>query len=145
MMHDICQSPVSLEKPADLAEWNGLIRAFMSHGTATPTHLGALLASAPQFAMGYAAKGLFSLMMGRKELNVVAREAGQDAVAALAANGGNARERLWVRALGEWLDGRPSGAIAAMERVLADYPTDTLSAKVSQPAGIVGMIDIRKR
>ncbi|MEP1964215.1 tetratricopeptide repeat protein [Tateyamaria sp.] len=131
MMHDICQSPVSLEDPADLIEWNGLIRAFMSHGTATPTHLGALLSSAPQFAMGYAAKGLFSLMMGRKELNVVAHQAGQDAVAALAASGGSTRERLWVRALGEWLEGRPSGAIAAMERILAEHPTDTLSAKVS--------------
>ncbi len=131
MMHDICQSPVTLEDPAIVAEWNGMIRAFMAHGTATPTHLGAVLSGAPDFAMGYAAKGLFSLMMGRKELNTVAREAGQAAVAALAASGGSTRERLWVRALGEWLDGRPSGAIAAMERVLVDHPTDTLSAKVS--------------
>ncbi|WP_299732042.1 tetratricopeptide repeat protein [uncultured Tateyamaria sp.] len=131
MMHDICQSPVSLEDPALLAEWNGMIRAFMAHGTATPNHLGAVLSGAPDFAMGHAAKGLFSLMMGRKELNAVAREAGQTAVAALAASGGSPRERLWVRALGEWLEGRPSGAIAAMERILVDHPTDTLSAKVS--------------
>ncbi|WP_299283648.1 tetratricopeptide repeat protein [uncultured Tateyamaria sp.] len=131
MMHDICQSPVSLDDPALLAEWNGLIRAFLAHGTATPNHLGAVLSGAPQFAMGHAAKGLFSLMMGRKELNAVAHEAGQAAVAALAVAGGSTRERLWVRALGEWLAGRPSGAIAAMERVLADHPTDTLSAKVS--------------
>ncbi|MEL6451492.1 MAG: tetratricopeptide repeat protein [Pseudomonadota bacterium] len=131
MMHDICHAPVSLDDPALLAEWNGMIHAFMAHGTATPTHLGAVLAGAPQFAMGHAAKGLFSLMMGRKELNAVAREAGQAAVTALAASGGSPRERLWVRALGEWLDGRPSGAIAAMERVLAAHPTDTLSAKVS--------------
>ncbi|WP_299374998.1 tetratricopeptide repeat protein [uncultured Tateyamaria sp.] len=131
MLHDICQAPVSLDDPELVAEWNGMIRAFMAHGTATPTHLGAVLSGAPDFAMGHAAKGLFSLMMGRKELNAVAREAGTTAVAALATSGGTARERLWVRALGEWLDGRPSGAIAAMERVLAEHPTDTLSAKVS--------------
>ncbi|MEO0381690.1 MAG: tetratricopeptide repeat protein, partial [Pseudomonadota bacterium] len=131
MMHDICQSPVSLDDAALLSEWNGMIRAFLAHGTATPTHLGAVLTGAPDFAMGHAAKGLFSLMMGRRELNAVAREAGQTAVAALAASGGHTRERLWVRALGEWLDGRPSGAIAAMERILVDHPTDTLSAKVS--------------
>jgi len=131
MMLDICQSPVSLEEPLLVSEWNGMIRAFLAHGTATPTHLGAVLAGAPEFAMGHAAKGLFSLMMGRRELNAVAREAGQAAVSALAASGGNTRERLWVRALGEWLDGRPSGAVAAMERVLVDHPTDTLSAKVS--------------
>jgi len=131
MMHDICHAPVSLDDPALLAEWNGMIRAFLAHGTATPTHLGAVLAGAPNFAMGYAAKGLFSLMMGRKELWDVAVDAGKDAVAALAAHGGSTRERLWVRALGEWLDGRPSGAIAAMERVLADNPADTITAKVS--------------
>ncbi|WP_299610267.1 tetratricopeptide repeat protein [uncultured Tateyamaria sp.] len=131
MMHDICQAPVTLDDQALVEEWNGMIRAFLAHGTATPTHLGAVLSGAPQFAMGFAAKGLFSLMMGRKELWDVAHQAGKDAVAALAVSGGSSRERLWVRALGEWLDGRPSGAIAAMERVLAEYPTDTLSAKVS--------------
>ena len=131
MMHDICQAPVSLDDPALVDEWNGMIRAFLAHGTATPTHLGAVLSGAPQFAMGFAAKGLFSLMMGRAELWDVAHQAGKDAVAALAVSGGSSRERLWVRALGEWLDGRPSGAIAAMERVLSEYPTDTLSAKVS--------------
>lgn len=131
MMHDICQAPVSLEDPTLVEEWNGMIRAFLAHGTATPTHLGAVLSGAPQFAMGHAAKGLFSLMMGRKELWGVAHQAGKDAATALTQSGGSARERLWVRALGEWLDGRPSGAIAAMERVLTDHPTDTLSAKVS--------------
>lgn len=131
MMHDICNAPISLDDPELVSEWNGMIRAFLAHGTTTPTHLGTVLAGAPNFAMGYAAKGLFSMMMGRKELNGVARDAGQAAVAALAVSGGSTRERLWVRALGEWLDGRPSGAVAAMERVLSDHPTDTLSAKVS--------------
>ena len=131
MMYDICQSPVSLDDPALVEEWNGMIRAFMAHGTATPTHLGAVLSGAPDFAMGHAAKGLFCLMLGRKEMVVAAHDAGRAAVAALAAAGGSTRERLWVRALGEWLDGRPSGAIAAMERVLADTPSDTMSAKVS--------------
>ena len=132
MMHDVCQAPVSLDDPALLAEWNSMTRAFLAHGAATPEHLGAVLAGAPHFAMGYAVKGLFSLMLGRKELIAIARDAGETAVAALAASGGNPRERLWVRALGEWLDGRPSGAVAAMERVLSMYPTDTFSAKVSQ-------------
>lgn len=131
MMHDICNAPVSLDDPKRVSQWNDMILAFLAHGTATPTHLGAVLDGPSDFAMGFAAKGLFSLMMGRKELNAVAREAGQAAVAALAVSGGTTRERLWVRALGEWLDGRPSGAIGAMERVLIEHPTDTLSAKVS--------------
>ncbi|MEM6758619.1 MAG: tetratricopeptide repeat protein [Pseudomonadota bacterium] len=130
MMHDICNCPVSLDTPETLEAWNAMIRAFLAHGQATPTHLGALLDGAPQFAMGHAAKGLFCLMLGRAEMVAVARQAGATAVAALAASGGTVRERMWVRALGEWLDGRPSGAIAAMERVLADHPEDTASLKV---------------
>ncbi|MEO0746404.1 MAG: tetratricopeptide repeat protein, partial [Pseudomonadota bacterium] len=81
MMYDICQSPVSLDDPALVEEWNGMIRAFMAHGTATPTHLGAVLSGAPDFAMGHAAKGLFCLMLGRKEMVVAAHDAGRAAVA----------------------------------------------------------------
>lgn len=131
MMYDICQSPVSLSTPAVVDEWNGMIRAFLAHGTATPTHLGAVMQSNPDFAMGHAARGLFSLMMGRAELIPVAREALVTARVALKRSPASAREVLWVDALDHWLAGRPSGAIAAMEDVLSKQPTDTLSAKVS--------------
>ncbi|MEP0962404.1 MAG: tetratricopeptide repeat protein [Roseobacter sp.] len=131
MMFDICQSPVTLSTEGRLLEWNGMIHAFLSHGTATPTHLGALLQSDPYFAMGHAARGLFSLMMGRIELVRTAHEAARDAHQALQQNNSTPRERAWVDALDHWLDGRPSDAVAEMERVLDAYPSDTLSAKVS--------------
>ncbi|WP_338469186.1 hypothetical protein ROLI_030620 [Roseobacter fucihabitans] len=131
MMFDICQSPVTLSSTQALDHWNGMIRAFLAHGTTTPTHLGALLQSHPEFAMGHAARGLFSLMLGRAELIPVAREAAKTARAALQISGASTREILWVDALDHWLAGRPSGAILAMEDVLSQYPTDTLSAKVS--------------
>lgn len=35
-----------------------------------------------------------------------------------------------MQALGEWLQGRPSGAVAAMEAALRLQPRDTISAKV---------------
>ena len=130
MRNDICDSPVSL-LDADLVEhWNGVITGFLSHGTQTPVHLAKVLEAAPDFAMGHAARGLFSLMMGRAELISVAREAHAAAQAALARVGAAPRERLWVQALGEWLRGRPSGAVAAMEAALRLQPRDTLSAKV---------------
>lgn len=130
-MHDICDSPVSLTDSDHLKDWNGVVRGFLSHGTKTPLHLGALLAAKPDFAMGHAARGIFSLMMGRKELWSVAVEAAATAQKAATNTPVNAREKGWLQALDAWLAGSPSGAIAAMEQILRDNPRDTLSAKVS--------------
>lgn len=107
-----------------------MVRAFLAHGTQTPVHLGDLLSAEPDFAMGHAARGLFSLMMGRAELVLTARGAFATAQAAKKDTGITTREAHWITALERWLDGSPTGAIAAMEDVLAAYPADTLSAKV---------------
>lgn len=130
MMHDICQTPVPLDTPEALLDWNGVIHGFLSHGTSTPTHLGALMQAQPQFAMGHAARGLFSLMMGRAELVQTAQDAAKAAHHALAQSPADLRSTAWVAALDHWLQGSPTGAIAEMERVLRAHPTDTLSAKV---------------
>ncbi|GFE50482.1 tetratricopeptide repeat protein 38 family protein [Roseobacter cerasinus] len=131
MMFDICNSPVSLTSQETLTEWNGMIRAFLAHGTATPTHLGEVLKQEPEFAMGHAARGLFSLMLGRAEMVETAKEAAQAAQRAKAQGSISFREDAWTRALDHWLAGRPTKAIAAMEGVLSRHPEDTLSAKVS--------------
>ena len=122
MMHDICNSPASLSEQSQLDDWNGVVHGFLSHGKKTPVHLGALLEANPNFVMGHAARGLFMIMMGRKELLAVAHEAGKTANQKLREHGGNARERGWVDALNFWLDGKPTGAIAAMEAILQDAP-----------------------
>ena len=127
-MYDICDGSVSLRTPEALAAWNDLIRAFLAHSARTPEHLGAVLAAEPDFAMGHAAKGLFSLMMGRRELIAVAQAALADAQRGVA---DHPREKNWVLALDAWLKGRPSRAIAHMEAVLAQTPRDTFSAKIS--------------
>ena len=132
MTSDICNAPVSLSAPGALSSWNNMIRAFLAHGTTTPQHLGALLEAEPDFAMGYAAKGLFSLMMGRAEMWEVAEGARDAAHGARAKGPITQREALWITALDRWLAESPTGAVAAMEDVLAKHPTDTLSAKVSQ-------------
>ncbi|MDW3182685.1 tetratricopeptide repeat protein [Roseobacter sp.] len=131
MMYDICNSPVSLSTQAALDHWNGMVRAFLAHSTATPTHLGAVLTSHPDFAMGHAARGLFSLMLGRAELVKTAQEAAVLAHKACANTTPTFREAAWTRALDHWLDGRPTKAVAAMEGVLTRHPEDTLTAKVS--------------
>ena len=131
MNSDICFAPVSLKSSATLAIWNDMVRAFLAHGTATPTHLGAVLNAEPDFAMGHAARGLFSLMMGRAELWQVAEDARAAAHRARAGTQVSTREAGWIDALDHWLAGSPTQAVAALEQVLQTTPQDTLTAKAS--------------
>ncbi len=131
MKTDICNAPVTLEHATSVDNWNDMIRAFLAHGSATPQHLGAVLEAEPDFAMGHATRGLFSLMMGRAEMWQVAEEARTRARNAAAQGTINARERGWIAALDQWLDDSPTGAVAALESVLAAIPQDTLTAKAS--------------
>ena len=83
MREDICFGEVDLATAAALEDWNAMILGFLSHGTATPVRLAAVLEREPGFAMGHAARGLFSLLMGRRELVETARAARVAAEAAL--------------------------------------------------------------
>ncbi len=127
---DICGADVALRTPGALTDWNALVRAVLSHGSAAPVLLGRVLDAAPQFAMGHAARGLFSLLLGRAEMRGPAAAALAAARSAMAGTPGDARAGHWVTALDAWLCGRPGGAVAAMERCLARQPRDTLSLKV---------------
>lgn len=129
MNHDICNAPVTLNDSQTVEHWNKMIYAFLAHGQTTPQHLGATLTAAPDFAMGHAARGLFSLMMGRAEMWQVAEDARSAAHAAAAQNPITSREKGWLAALDQWLADSPTGAIAALETVLVEHPQDTLTAK----------------
>ncbi|KIN70925.1 hypothetical protein Z945_3389 [Sulfitobacter noctilucae] len=130
MRFDICNAPVTLASASTVDAWNAMIRAFLAHKAATPQHLGAVLEAETHFAMGHAARGLFSLMMGRAEMWQVAEDARFAAHKAAAQTSITARERGWIDALDQWLADSPTGAVAALETVLAATPQDTLSAKV---------------
>jgi hypothetical protein len=130
MREDICFGDVDLASDAALEDWNAMILGFLSHGTATPVRLGAVLEREPGFAMGHAARGLFSLLMGRRELVDTARTARMAADAALREGWAPARARGWCRALTGWLDVGPSVAVKVLEEVIAANPRDTLSVKL---------------
>ncbi|MEM9967268.1 MAG: tetratricopeptide repeat protein [Pseudomonadota bacterium] len=130
MEYDICGAPVSLPDRTARAHWNGVIRAFLAHGKQTPHHLSAALEDAPMFAMGHAARGLFSLMLGRAEMWPLAESACRAAHHAAKEAGANQRERGWIDALDRWLVDDPTGSVAALENVLNACPQDTLTVKV---------------
>lgn len=128
---DICFCPVSLSSSAALEDWNGVILGLLSHGRQTPVHLGRVMDIAPDFAMGHAVRGLFCLMTAHAEVLPAARDAHATAQAMAAQTPVTPREAGWITALGLWLDGKPTAAIAAVEEVLTALPHDTLSMKLS--------------
>jgi tetratricopeptide (TPR) repeat protein len=123
-------SGMALSLPASQAEiWNRVIRGVLSHAASTGPDLNAVLAAAPDFALGQAIRGLSCLLLGRSEMVAVAREAH---AAALAGAPATERERAFVGALGDWLQGHPSRAAARLQTELNRAPADALSMKMIQ-------------
>ena len=124
---DLFGCPISTGSAPAAAAWDAMALGFLAHGAQTPAHLGAALDADPDLAIAHAAKGLFSLMLGRRELLPVAAEAHAAARALVPAS---AREAGYVAALGDWLAGRPSAAAERMDAVLAREPRDALALKI---------------
>ncbi|MEM1429275.1 MAG: tetratricopeptide repeat protein [Pseudomonadota bacterium] len=131
MQQDLFGQDVTLERREALDHWNRMMLAFLAHGADTPDHLGRTLGADPGFALGHAVKGLFLALLGRRELIDTARDALAAARSARLGRPVTEREAQFVDALGAWLDGRPSDAVAHLERVLAAHPSDALAAKLS--------------
>ena len=128
-MLDVCYGETSLHDAASLNEWNLTIRGFLGHSATTPTHLGAVLKQNPDFAMAQALRGLFCMLLGRREMVATASEA-----LTLAKNGRATfpREKAMIVALQAWLNGHPTQAIVALEEILLANPADTMAMKLSQ-------------
>ena len=114
-----------------LIAWNKTLHGFLAHSASTGITLGETLELEPEFALAQSCKGLFSLLLGRKELNEVATEAFLNAKASDKANPVTQRERHFINALGKWLQGSLRKAIAEMEAVLAKWPHDALAMKLT--------------
>ncbi|MEO0913957.1 MAG: tetratricopeptide repeat protein, partial [Pseudomonadota bacterium] len=128
-MNDFCGCETTLSSRAAVGHWDATVKAFLAHGAATPEHLGKTLELEPGFAQGHAAKGLFCLLLGRSELVETAREA---LAAAEAAGTNSPREAIYISALRLYLNGAPSSAAAAFEKLLTEWPEDALAMKLVQ-------------
>ncbi|WP_238369846.1 tetratricopeptide repeat protein [Heliomarina baculiformis] len=131
MKDDVFGLPVSLETAEGLSAWNATQLGFLAHAASTPGDLAKVLEAEPHFALGHAVKGMFFLLLARAELTETAREALAEARQAAAAVSLSDREKLYIAALERWMDGSPSGAVDAMETVLAATPEDALAMKLS--------------
>jgi hypothetical protein len=137
MLTDIFGSDVSLETPAALESWNKMQLGFLSHAAITPTHLADVLGREPNFALGHAAKGLFYMMLGRRELVQTAIDAEKAARIALDTVATTQRERDFVEALSLWLAGHTFAARNCVEGILKSYPQDSLAMKVSHAISFI--------
>ena len=128
MSDDLSGIPTSL--PGHLIEdWDRVVLGILSHAASTGPDLNRVLAAAPDFALGQAIRGVSCLLLGRAEMVEIARQA---YAAALAGAPATMREIAFVHALGDWLSGRPTRAVARIEVVLALNPRDALAMKMIQ-------------
>ncbi len=131
MQQDVFGQTTSLVSTAACDAWNDTMLAFLAHSAATPQHLGKVLDIEPAFAQAHAVKGMFYILLGRRELMATAQAALNDAMS-YAENGQiTARERGYVDALNVWIAGRPSQAVGVLEGILERHPADSLAMKIS--------------
>lgn len=131
MRQDVFGQETTLGSDQAIEAWNETMLAFLAHSAQTPKFLGETLAAEPRFAMAHATKGMFYLLLGRRELVETAREALAEARRAALEVVPTTREMLFVDALAAWMGGEPSRSIACFERVLSNHPGDALAAKLS--------------
>ncbi|GGH32827.1 tetratricopeptide repeat protein 38 family protein [Cribrihabitans marinus] len=123
---------------ADAArDWDGVLLGFMAHAAVTPDHLAKVLERDPGFALGHAVKGLFLMLLGRRELVATAQEALDSAETAAQSRALTPREAQYLQALRHWLEGNPTRAVQCFEAVLAAHPDDTLAMKMSHATRFV--------
>ncbi|WP_170338180.1 tetratricopeptide repeat protein [Ruegeria arenilitoris] len=137
MQQDVFGQMNTLTHPDSAEAWNGVLLGFMAHAAVTPQHLGKVLELEPGFALGHAIKGLFMVLLGRREMMEVAHQAAAAAKSAAAEQPISARETLYVEALDHWLAGQPTRAVQTFEAILRTHPEDTLAMKLSHATRFV--------
>ncbi|MFB9150139.1 tetratricopeptide repeat protein [Roseovarius ramblicola] len=131
MRNDQFGYDISLSSAQAVQAWDSMVLAFLAHAAATPDHLGRVLEAEPGFAMAHAVKGLFCLMLGRREMDETARAAHETAMLCARQGAPLPREMGYARALGAWLGGHPSESVREMEAILTRWPEDALAMKIS--------------
>ncbi|PTW62461.1 hypothetical protein C8N35_101504 [Breoghania corrubedonensis] len=119
-----------VESPDARDAWNRTILGCLTHSADAADHLQEAIAREPDFLLATVTRGLFCLLMGRRELVETARQAHRTAEDIRQRNGAGARETLYLDSLALWLQGRTLAAGDALERVLETWPGDALALKL---------------
>lgn len=137
MTLDTFGQPTTIASSAALDAWNKTQLAFLAHGSSTPEHLGDALAAEPDFALGHAVKGIFYVLLGRRELMQTAHDALSAARKAAKRTPITLREQHFVDALQQWVSGHPSRALTHFRAIIDDAPEDILAVKLDHATRFV--------
>lgn len=129
---DMFGCAVSLAADGDLTAWNNTQLGFLSHAAVTPEYLGKCIASDPDFALPLVCKGLFSLLLARRELYDVALQAERDARERVKRRSITKRETVFLDALADWNAGFPGRAGDRLDALVQEFPNDALGMKLVQ-------------
>lgn len=129
---DIFGCPVTLAPQGDLTAWNDTQLGFLAHAAVTPEHLMKTIESDPGFALPIVCKGLFSLLLGRRELFDVAIEAEKTARILVDQRPVTTREATFLDALGDWNRGFIKNAGDRIAKLVDENPSDALAMKLVQ-------------
>ncbi len=121
---------VTLSDKSAITHWNNTTLAFLAHSAATPEHLAKTLEVDANFALAQAARGLFCLLLGRREMTATAFEAYAVADKSRRDTPVTDREEAVIDALDDWLQGAPSKAAERLDEMLVKYPRDALLLKL---------------
>ena len=129
---DVFGCPVTLSPQGNLEAWNQTQLAFLAHAASTPDHLTKTIESDPGFALPIICKGLFSLLLGRRELFDVARDAEATAHRQINQRPITKREQVFMDALCDWNNGFPGKAGDRLAVLVEQAPHDALAMKLVQ-------------
>ena len=129
---DIFGCMVSISASGDLDAWNNTQLGFLSHAASTPDELVKCLSSDADFALPIICKGLFSLLLAKRELCDVAKQAEQDARAAIQRRPVTSREEVFLDALNDLNAGFYKDAADRLDLLVRADPNDALAMKMVQ-------------
>lgn len=132
LREDLFGCPVALSSDGDLDAWNHTQLGFLTHAAITPEHLNRTIESDPGFALSVVSKGLFCLLLGRRELFNIAQQAEVRARQLVIDRPISPREKVFLDALCDWNLGFPSRAANRLDQLLLENPADALAMKLVQ-------------
>lgn len=129
MRHDAQGLVITASSDAAVAAWDHLVLGYLKNRLDLPQRLKALLAEAPDLALGHCFQG-YMMMLGYKQALVPLAIAAERKARDLAA-GATAREQAHVEALAAWIAGDIDRTLATWEGILAEHPRDVVAFRLA--------------
>lgn len=130
MQSDSKGHELTTESPEAAAAFDQATASYVGWRTDIMDHIAAAIEADPNFALPYAAKGIFMLAQRKPELESPARK--MLAAATRARTPQTERERRYIAALAASIDGRLTDAVTHYEAIAQQNPHDLLALRLAQ-------------